>query len=161
MGHTATAVDGRTERVPPDMEGVTFQQADIRDVDLSEYDVILCLGLFYHLEAEDQVALLKRCPEGAVVIVDTQVWLEDLPGLGNFLGDRISEFYTGVMDRYEGIYFKEQATAMASIGNPESFFPTEASLLRMFEDTGFQSVMLVDPAYYTPAGGRRWYVGRK
>jgi len=161
MGHAATAVDGRTERVPPDLGDVVFRHEDVRDVDLSAFDVILCLGLFYHLEAADQVALLERCPQDAVFILDTQVWLEDLPGIGNFLGDRISPFHTGVLDRYDGIHFKEQETAMASIGNPESFFPTEESLLAMFADTGFQSVMLVDPAYYTPAGGRRWYVGRK
>ena len=33
---------------------IDWQIGDVRDVDLAQYDVIACLGLFYHLTIEDQ-----------------------------------------------------------------------------------------------------------
>jgi Flp pilus assembly protein TadD len=47
---------------------------------------------------------------------------------------------------------------MASVGNRESFWPTEPSLLRMFEDAGFRKAAVVDPLFLSKYGARRYYL---
>jgi hypothetical protein len=64
-------VDARSTRFPEDPR-VTWVEQDIRQHDLSGYEVILCLGLFYHLGLLDQLELLKRCA-GTPLIIDTHV----------------------------------------------------------------------------------------
>ena len=70
-GWQVTAVDARTERNLP-ASGVTWVEADVRDVDLEGFDVVACLGLFYHLTAEDQIDFLARCRK-TPLIIDTHV----------------------------------------------------------------------------------------
>lgn len=52
LGWKVTVVDARTERwpdpLPPEVDWV---QADMREVDLGQFDLILCLSIFYHLTA--------------------------------------------------------------------------------------------------------------
>lgn len=160
-GYSVTAVDSRIERVPDDIGGITFRQSDIRDFDLADFDTILILGLFYHLTVDDQIALLNACPRDSVAVIDTQLFVETLPGLGDFLGSRISPIYRNVLGRYDGAYFTEKDNPMASVGNEQSFFPTQESFTCMLNDTGFRQIMFVDPIYYSPAGGRRWCVAFK
>ena len=59
LGWEVTAVDARTERWKKD-ERITWVQQDVREHDLSGYDLICCLGLFYHLTVEDQLDFLRR-----------------------------------------------------------------------------------------------------
>ncbi len=44
-GWDVTAVDARTERFPDD-DRIRWIRGDIRDVEVSSFDVVLCLGLF-------------------------------------------------------------------------------------------------------------------
>ncbi len=48
LGWQVTGVDARTERWPDD-ERVTWIQGDIRHQASEEFDVVACLGVFYHL----------------------------------------------------------------------------------------------------------------
>lgn len=155
-GLDVTAVDGRTERLPSDEElgSIKFVQADVRDFDLSGFDLIMILGLLYHLEVSDQKALLERCINAKWVIVDTQVHFPELVCTSQ------PERFGPVVrtdSGYEGIEFQEANNPMAALGNPKSFWHTEASLLRLFEDSGFRHATLVEPLYQSVHGARRFY----
>jgi tetratricopeptide (TPR) repeat protein len=158
QGHDVTAVDARTERKPSDEElgSIKFVQSDVREFDISGFDFVVLLGLLYHLDVHDQLAILKKCARlGVPTMLETQVHFDTL----------VPEAQTGdwarkIVDRegYEGVVFSEGDNPMASVGNSESFWPTEPSLLRMFEDAGFRKVSIVDPIFLSKYGARRYYL---
>jgi len=157
-GYDVTAVDARIDRKPPDdqLGSIRFIQADVREFDLSGFDIIVCLGLFYHFDVDDQLALLRKCAQTRMpVIFETQVHIEGLVP-----DDLTADWARNVVRRgnYEGIVFPEGTNAMASVVNTESFWPTEASLLEMFQDSGFRDVAKVDPVFSSKYGGRRFYL---
>jgi hypothetical protein len=153
-GYATTAVDARTVRKPKDLGGITFIQADVRDFDPTGFGVVAMLGLLYHLDIPDQFALLRRCAYGAPVIVETQV---HEPA---FATPARPEPWHAVIQRdgYEGVEFPENNTAMASVGNAISFWHTEASLIRLFADAGYERVTLIDPMFRSQFGARRFYL---
>lgn len=157
-GYAVTAVDGRSVRRPdPDKLGsIRFIEADIRDFDVAGFDVILALGILYHFDLDDQIALLRRWASSSVLVVDTQIHHPDLPpsAPAYWWNDVVRE------GNYEGIVYPENETSKASIGNLVSFWHTESSLLRLFGDCGFDEVTLVDPIYRSHYGARRFYVVR-
>lgn len=153
LGWKVTAVDGRTERLPDDLDGITFVQADVRDFDTSGFDTVACLGLLYHLEAGEQEALLRRSNH-ARVILETQVHTPGyVPPAAEPWGHRLV-----TVDGYEGVSFPEGNNPMASIGNRSSLWVTEESLLAMVDRAGFRRVDLVEPAHHAKYGTRRFLV---
>ncbi|MGD0192515.1 MAG: tetratricopeptide repeat protein [Rhizomicrobium sp.] len=157
-GYQVTAVDARVERKPSDDElgSIRFIQADIREFDLSGYDIIVCMGLLYHFDLDDQLALLEDCARtGVPVILETQVHADELVPVT--IKDKWARTIIN-RGRYDGIIFPEQDNPMASVGNRESFWATEPSLLRMFDDAGFNDVTIVEPIYQSNYGGRRFYL---
>ena len=138
LGWAVTAVDARTERTPY-APGITWVESDVRDFEFEKVDVVAILGLFYHLERSDQLALLQRCA-GMTTIIDTHVSLRPLVEDGGYVGH----------------YFEEVLDApTASWKNNMSFWPTEDSLLRMMART-HPTQMKVLPEH---AVGRTFYVG--
>jgi hypothetical protein len=154
-GYQVTAVDGRTERLPNDLGSIKFIQSDVRNFDPNGFDIISVLGLLYHLPVEDQETLLKKCD--TTTIVETQV--HDSDQLGEAYGP--NQFRDAEVSGYTGVIFKEGDNPMASIGNKESFWHTEDSMLKLFENCGFNSVTVVDPSYISKYGKRRFYVARR
>lgn len=139
LGWAVTAVDARTERMPV-APGVEWVEADIRSFPVEGYDVIAILGLLYHLELKDQVAILESCSH-SLTLIDTHVSL------------RPTTFANG----YFGHYFEEKLEdARASWGNPTSFWPSEESLFRMIAAGGFSSILSVSPS--PVAADRTFYV---
>ncbi len=69
LGWDVTAVDARIERLPK-VPSIRWIQEDVRTFTIERYDCICILGLLYHLEIGDQLALLKKCA-GTRTIVDT------------------------------------------------------------------------------------------
>jgi tetratricopeptide (TPR) repeat protein len=157
-GCAVTAVDARVERKPADDElgSIRFIQSDIRDFELSGYDVIVCLGMLYHFDLDDQILFLKRCAQtGLPVILETQIHV------GALVPDSETELWARNVVRrgtYEGVVFLEHNNPMASVGNPESFWATEASLMQMIEDVGFKHAAIVDPIYQSKYGARRYFL---
>jgi hypothetical protein len=154
-GYRVTAVDGRTERLPPDLDSQTieFVRSDVRTFPAGEYDVVAILGLLYHLELDDQLALLRR-HHGSTVILDTQVHIPEAvtAACGPWAQAPVTR------GAYVGVSFPERDNPMAGIGNPTSFWPDERSLLRMIDDAGYGSCRVVDPYYVSKYGARRFYV---
>jgi SAM-dependent methyltransferase len=158
-GYSVTAVDGRTVRVPEasDLGSIRFICADVRDFDVSNFDVILIFGLLYHLDIGDQRALLERCAYGADVMIDTQIHDPQL-----VVASPPRPWETTIRHRsgYTGIEYPESDNPMASVGNRISFWHTYDSALRLFSDCGFSRVLIIDPAYQSKYGARRFFLIR-
>jgi SAM-dependent methyltransferase len=158
LGFDVTAVDARTDRVPAreTLGSIKFIQSDVRDFDFAGFEVILCLGLIYHLDIADQLATLLRCARArATVILDTQVHIaEKVPAdLDEAWARQPVE-----RDGYTGVAFPERDNLMASVGNKFSFWHTENSWLRLFENAGFAEATVVTPLFQTKYGARGFYV---
>lgn len=146
LGWNVVAVDARTERFPT-TKAADFRHGDIRDVDLTGYDLILCLGLFYHLTLDDQRSLLARCA-GTPLIIDTH------------LADGESRFETSLgplveIDGLRGRWFGESNAPTASWGNDRAFWPTPESFGRLLQEAGYGVVLEAHPAVMSD---RRFYV---
>lgn len=141
-GWRVTALDARTVRFQDDPR-VTWVQSDARHADVSGYDLILCLGLFYHLTLEDQLNLLERA-SGTPLMIDTHLangaedarWKDRLSGPVKPRG-------------YQGRLFREggRSSPTASWGNEESFWPTPGAFYRMLDEHGYAPVLTATPWY--------------
>jgi hypothetical protein len=145
LGWIVTALDARGDRYPDDEPRVDWQVGDVRDADLGGYDVIACLGLFYHLTVDDQLELLARCA-GTPLILDTHV--------AN--GGRSPFVLSKVVSRrgYRGQLYREPDRATrstrstASWGNDDSFWPRPQAMYRMLDEHGYDAMAAVP--WYLP-----------
>jgi predicted RNA methylase len=129
-------------------------QDDVRHLSRERYgkfDVILCLGILYHLDAPDVMEFMENIFETCtrVAIIDTHFSLED----------RDSYVWKG--NTYWGVYVEEhnsQATERQkldalwhSIGNLRSFKLTRPSICNLLRHVGFTSVYeCLNPYEYWP-----------
>jgi len=139
LGWQVTAIDARGDRYPEDPR-ITWQVGDVREAPVADFDVVACLGLFYHLTVDDQIDLLARCA-GRPIILDTHV-----------ANDAKSQFTLSdevTLRGYRGKLYVEGDQAVhstASWGNDESFWPRTRALYRMLNDHGFE-VLTASPWY--------------
>jgi SAM-dependent methyltransferase len=154
LGYQVTAVDARTERLPDDMAGIEFIEVDVREFDVIGFDVVLVLGLLYHLPVGDQEALLSKCV-GSWTMLETQVCIPGVvPPAAEPWGWEIVE-----NDGYEGVVFPEEVERpTAGVGNERSFWHTEPSLLQLLSRCGFEHVEILNPPHYSKYGARKFYV---
>lgn len=134
LGWQVTGVDARSERWPDDPR-VTWIESDLRDHRLAPYDVIACLGVFYHLTCDDQLRLLARAC-GKPLIIDTAL---DHGKPEHELSDRV------VIRGYEGRLYEEPGVTTSSWRNERSFWPTLGSFYRMLDSFGFATILTVEP----------------
>ena len=150
-GATVVGIDGRSERMAwgeglvrkIDLKNVRFNQCDVRTISrqsLGSFNVVLFLGLLYHLDEPQVFEVLERvfdmCDD--FMILDTHVSLEPLMTV------------TYGSQRYEGKKWREHSENASteevrgklgsSLDNVFSFWPTKASLLRFLHELGFTSV---------------------
>jgi protein-L-isoaspartate O-methyltransferase len=115
------------------LERLEIRHGDIRDLgSLSgEFDVVLCLGVLYHLPAADVFGFVEglgqRCR--SLAIVETQVSLR-----------KTQRVEHGGAEYWGRPYAENQSDPGASSGNDESFWLTKPSLLRLLVSAGFSSV---------------------
>jgi hypothetical protein len=143
-GWDVVALDARRTRFPADLDGrVEFREASV-DSDAwhgSEFDLILCCGLFYHLDLRMQDRLLERCA-GTPLFLDTHYadkrpWAEWADQTGPPV----------VEDGLPGVWFGEAPAAdeaerkanrlTASFENQDSFWATEAGLREHLRRHGY------------------------
>jgi len=143
-GWDVTAVDARTTRFPDDAR-IRWVHQDVRETPLQGYDLIVNLGLFYHLTLDDQLSLLDRAA-GTPMILDTHV-ATDEPNRYN-----LSEL---VHERgYDGRRYSEPkaklknspGAARSAWGNSSSFWATPDALRQMLDDRGWD-VYTLTPFY--------------
>ena len=135
LGWRVTAVDARTDRLI-DHERVVWMNQDVRDHDLAPYDLIACLGLFYHLTLDDQLDLLARA-SGRPLIIDTAL---DHGTHRHALSERVV-----LPGGYEGRMYREPNKVTSSWMNESSFWPTLDSFHRMLSEQGFNVPLTVEP----------------
>lgn len=104
------------------------------------FDIVLCLGILYHLTASDGAQPLKRMYDVCqrAVIIDTHIALlgeqEVTIGSEHFSGRNYREFPSGTSPE------RKTAALRASLDNESSFWMTEESLCRCLRSVGFTSV---------------------
>lgn len=143
-GMKVTATDARRERVPPAVEklGIEFVQADVNSPDfrVGAYDVVLLLGILYHLTLAQQIALVKKCAH-TLTIVDT----------------RCTGKAQVKIDGYEGVYYVEdekmRQDPRSAFSSEQSFWHREPSLIRMLRQCGYRRITRVEP----PSRPYRWF----
>lgn len=137
LGWDVTAMDVRDVRFP-NYSGVHWVTGDIRDFDVSGYDVISNLGLLYHLELDAVIDLLSRCAP-TPMILDTHTAISRV--------DRSDRGYEGRLWQEVEDESQLAATSTAAWGNLISYWPTEDALLRMLRDVGYHDVYKLAPWY--------------
>ncbi|HEV7528664.1 MAG TPA: class I SAM-dependent methyltransferase [Solirubrobacteraceae bacterium] len=174
-GSEVVFVEGReaaAERIRFALEALALERAkvitqDVQDLTLrehGEFDVVLCIGLLYHLDAPGVFSLLERMHSvcRGLLVLDTHIALED-DELARFPHDvfwvdprALSSVRSLVADgrTYRGRDYREhepgssveqrlQAT-WASLDNETSFWPTKPSLLNALVAAGFTTVLECD-----------------
>jgi 2-polyprenyl-3-methyl-5-hydroxy-6-metoxy-1,4-benzoquinol methylase len=143
QGAEVVAIEGREPHVEKGrfaaealgLDNLKFLHEDVRrlgQLELGSFDVVLCLGVLYHLPGPDVIRLVRnlaaRC--SGFAIVETQIGLR--------AKTRIRE----AEREYRGFIHAEDITQPgASLDNRESFWPTRASLINLLADEGFTSVV--------------------
>jgi 2-polyprenyl-3-methyl-5-hydroxy-6-metoxy-1,4-benzoquinol methylase len=154
-GAEVVAVDGRESnlihtRFLAEAVGVTdrFQtiRSDVRELnpdELGRFDVVLCLGLLYHLDRSDLLpfARLLRSLSGWGTVIQTKIALRARQRF-----EAEGRVYTGhsyleVLGLHGTTAEENEAARKASLTNPESFWLTRPSLVNLLIDAGFTSVV--------------------
>jgi SAM-dependent methyltransferase len=130
---------------------ITFAQDDVRNLSAEKYghfDVVLCLGILYHLNAPDVFHFMERISDVCrrLLIIDTHLAGTDAEVSHNFKGHE-----------YHGILFSEHdpeaspeeklRAGWASLDNEKSFWFTPPSIFNLLSNTGFTSAY----SSYVPA----------
>ncbi|MEP9386177.1 class I SAM-dependent methyltransferase [Mesorhizobium sp. KR9-304] len=149
MGWKATALDVRTARRPDLPPEIAFIHADLNSEawNPDDYDLILCLGVYYHLDQTMQHALLRRC-RGKPLIIDTHF----ANPAGTINGYGLGDVYE--LNGETGADFKEapdldentrkSMALLSSFINPTSWWQTKDSLLQTIHDHGWPHVWMFD-----------------
>jgi len=118
-------------------------RADVRELDpaeLGEFDLVLCLGLHYHLDTPELFELfgkLARLSRWALVLygnysLDGREAREH--GGRSYHGAAVFEHADDASDD------ERRRLGLASAGNPRSFWLTKPSLINLLADSGFTTV---------------------
>jgi SAM-dependent methyltransferase len=139
----ASVLAARAEQERLQIKSATFFQDDVRNLSKQKYgtfDVVVCAGILYHLNAPDVFVFLESIAEVCTgfALIDTHV----------AASAETEVTYKG--QTYSGWNYQEftqQATTddvdralWASSGNRESFWPTPDSLLTALASSGFSSI---------------------
>jgi 2-polyprenyl-3-methyl-5-hydroxy-6-metoxy-1,4-benzoquinol methylase len=125
------------------LDRLQLLQDDVRNLSREkhgDFDVVLCLGILYHLDSPDVFSFLARLAEvcRGFAIIHTHVALDA----------EVSRDYEGT--QYWGRMFSEHApgstpeqrkkSLWASLDNVASFWPTRQSLFKALSKAGFTSI---------------------
>jgi len=151
QGAEVVAIEGREPNIEKarfagealGLNNITFVQDDVRNLSVEKYgkfDVVLCLGIFYHLTVPDVFLFTERIFEVCrqLAIFDTHVGLES----------NASHSYKD--QEYFGWTFREHSTdstqedrlkrLWASLDNETSFWFTRPSIYNLLSNVGFTTV---------------------
>ena len=116
---------------------------DVRQISSAKYgnfDVILCFGIFYHLDKSDLFDFVRRMYEmcNCFVFFDTQIALNINEA---FDENNVSYFGKSYLEHRKDATENEMKSDLwKSIGNKYSFKMTKVSLVRLLNNIGFTSV---------------------
>ena len=127
------------------LDRLTILHDDVRNLSLAthgRFDMVLCLGILYHLEAADAVRFIQNIYQVTkrVAIFDTHM---SLPGQETHSTEINGETYAGhLVHEHKPDATRQQRidNVWASLDNPQSFWFTFESLCRLLAHIGFTSV---------------------
>lgn len=142
-GREANVVKARFAQDALALRNITFVQDDVRNLSVEKYgrfDVVLCLGILYHLDAPDVFQFVERvsgvCER--LAIIDTHVGISPNE-CHNYQGHEYHGWsYT---EHTPGSTKEDRLKSLrASLDNEKSFWLTRPSLFNLLSRTGFTSV---------------------
>ncbi len=122
---------------------VDFRLGDVRDLsseEHGEFDVVLCLGILYHLDTPDLFAFVEQIAEVCTraLVVDTGIALR---GDDERTHDGAGYHGTSTVEHASSASQEERLAAVwSSLDNERAFALTRPSLLRLLARNGFSSV---------------------
>lgn len=151
QGMKVLGIEGRQDNLDeaPEHPNVTYELADVRLLSRERYgtfDVVLCLGLLYHLDASDALNLLKAMAEvtTGMAILDTHISCNGTDVV-NVEGHAFS-----------GHAYAEPDGPWSSIGNDASWWFTAQSLQELTTLAGWELQPVPNPEGV--AVDRCWYL---
>ena len=133
--------------VPADR--LQVNQADVYDLSadaLGQFDVVLMLGLIYHLENPIGAIRIARALTRGVCVVESQLTRQDAPiRTGWGITDEFTEERAGWAARHEDPEEQEHQP-LAAYGGVISLIPNEAAVVQAMRVAGFQRVERLEPA---------------
>lgn len=126
-----------------ELKNIELVKDDVRKISkekYGEFDVILCLGIFYHLDHKDLHDFISRMYDmtTGIVIFDTHISLTKKTSFQdmeeNYFGRRYLEH------RSDSTEEDRERDVWKSYDNNYSFVLTRKSLMRMLHNVGFSSV---------------------
>lgn len=141
QGATVLGIEGRESNLAKarftqevlNLPNIEFVCDDVRHLSPDTYghfNVVLCVGIFYHLDAPDVFHFAEN-----IARVCTQVALFD-----THLSQTADEPFEFRGRQYWGRAYGEDHTAWGSIGNEESTWLTRPSFYNLLSDIGFATV---------------------
>lgn len=142
-GREANIEKARFAKEVLSLSNITFVQDDVRNLSIEKYgrfDVVLCLGILYHLDAPEIFHFVESMSEVCqrVAIIDTHIGISA----------NKTHVYEG--QEYHGWTYNEHSSETtkekrlkslwASLDNERSFWFTRPSLFNLLSRTGFTSV---------------------
>jgi tRNA (mo5U34)-methyltransferase len=126
------------------MDHLSFQQGDIHDLksdQLGKFDVVLMLGLLYHLE--NPVGALRTCRDLCkdLCIIETQI----VPGMTGFVDYGSYQYVRplkgsfGIIDEMDDTHGPEASVTGISL------VPSLDALMWLLEKVGFSSATVIEP----------------
>lgn len=129
-----------------DRDRLSFRTADVFSLtaeELGSFDVVLCLGLIYHVENPMGLLRLLRAVTRGLCAIESQTARVETPALFGFTARQAFEATDAVL----AVHFEpDQATnQLASAGGSLSFCPNPAALRLMVTTAGFAVVSRAEP----------------
>jgi SAM-dependent methyltransferase len=150
-GAQVLALDARPERMNEGakaakhlgINNLSFKLDDIRRVHTKSYskvDVVLLLGILYHLDEHVVFSVLENIYElcNQFVIIDTHIALNGLVSIQHNNRSYTGKYYREHADN-DTVVVKENRL-LSSLDNPLSFWFTKESLFHLLNNVGFTSV---------------------
>jgi SAM-dependent methyltransferase len=142
-GRRAPLERARFAKAALGLENLELVQDDVRGLSRArygEFDVVLCLGILYHLDASAVFEFLERLADisRGFAIIDTHVGVT-----ARTRAVHRGETYAGrtfIEHRNSSTPAEREALVKASLDNPTSFWPTRPSLCNALARAGFSSV---------------------
>ena len=123
-----------------------FETADVLELDpdvLGRFDIVLCLGLIYHVEHPMGVLRLAHAVTGGLCAIESQTARVETPALFGFGARQAFEATDAVLAvHYESDH---PTNPLASYGGALSFCPNPAALRLMASAAGFADVQKAMP----------------
>jgi len=142
-GREANLAKARFAKEVLALENLEFVQDDVRNLSKAKYgqfDVVLCLGILYHLDAPDVLTFLEQVADVCrdFALIDTHV---SLVPEKSFLHRGRKYWGRAYQEHAAGSPPQERTGRLwASLDNPESFWLTRPSLYNALSHAGFTTV---------------------